>query len=1020
MTSRFFWSIFTGLFLCTSGIISYTYAADSPPEYLPGHIIVKLEDDQTFFRHYDDTGEAGKKRRDRGGVSGDRPDNPAAMLENRLQSHGLQSMKPVFRSGAASAVAARARAHPGASPDRLEELARGFERTYYIRYSSAEDPLQLSGEIGQIPGVVYAEPHYVHRTAQAYTPNDSLIGAAGHDYFEYQNFFNAWSVSTGSPDVVIAIVDSGVYYDHPDLRNKLWENPEPGRADEYFEGWEIVNDTIGWNFWESGDIFNGEEPEQNADPVGNFSSHGTHVAGIAAADTDNEIGVAGTGFHSQFMPVKTGGTEQYPTTIAYGYPGILYAAVNDADIINCSFGGTNFSEYGKEVVEYAFESGSLVVAAAGNEGDDTAFFPAAYDNVLTVGSVKREYNDVISHFSNYGYYVDVFAMGEGVLSTFFDYDEDEVSWDPRYARNTGTSMAAPVVSGLAALIKAENPEWSPQRIASQIRTNGRSIDAENPDSKYDNKLGAGLIDAHAALTNHNPGLYITDFSFEAADGSKLNIGESGTLILSGFNYGEATSGATMEIESQQEGFTIQPESQNSGVVPTGSEFEVSFDVTISRDFQLDRVPEFRLDMTDEALGYHDFFMFRYERLLYEILDINEIAVSISSDGTIGFLDALTSSGGIGFIPGEFNNVLFEGGLMISADVESSFSNDDEPVIINQVRDSTDITRHFLPEDNLRFSRPGELSDIDGKAHFHSNLHPVADELSIKMQTYAFSTSSLEKTFFIRYTITNNSNSTLSNMHVGLFNDWDLHLDFENDRTVYIEEDSLLYAHDPQGAPYVAVAHMGAVSSAFAIDNASQMSLPNATTREDSLRFGVYYREDEARFDGFTDAEKRLALTAGTERTDIPGADISVVTGTGPFTLLPLASVDVGFIYAWGSSVHDLRSQVSTARNLNLFDVSEPGEYSQFREVSDRLTLFQNFPNPFNKETMIEFHLPETGHAELTVYNMLGQRITTLVDDNVEQRANFALFDASGLASGIYVAVLRSGGRTETIKMSLVK
>ncbi len=1003
------------------------FGGTGTPEYLPGKIIVKLEDESVYFRKLEEsgmnkghTGAGYNAGRDAGqhknqGVGPNPESGPSAILSAHMETFGITSMEPVFRQGASQNITRFKRA--GSDPGRLQELAAGLERTFFISYASGDDPLEMSREIRKLPGVIYAEPHYVHETTEEFIPNDPFIGEEGHTYFAVQNFYQAWAVSQGSPDVVIAIVDSGVYYEHPDLINKLWRNPEPGRADQFFP-WEIRNDTIGWNFWESGDVFAGEPPVQNANPVGNFSTHGTHVAGTAAADTDNGIGVAGTGFNSTFMPVKTGGTREYPRSIAYGYQGILYAAVNDADIINCSFGGTNFTEFGRNVVEFATASGSLVVAAAGNNGSDVLFYPAAFDDVLTVGSVNRSFTQLISNFSNYGYYVDVFATGENILSTVFDYFEAQNQWQPRYGRSTGTSMAAPVVSGLAALIKAANPDWSPQRIASQIRTNANPIDGSNPNERYDNRLGRGLIDAHAALVNMKPGLTITDYTFETSDGRKINLGQEGKLILEGINHGAPASASTLTLEVLQDGIGINPTTRNTGTVNTNQEFTVTFDIDISDDYRLDEIPLFRLDFAEAASDYSDFFMIEYERLMFDVIDINTITTSFSSDGTIGYLDALSAYGGIGFLPGDYQNVLFEGGLMISAVGDYDFLFTPANVLVDQVRETTDINRDFLPVDNFRFQPAPSVSDLDGHAVFKSTEHRLANDLRVNMETYAYDQPGLDQAVIVVYELMNTGLHTYRDLYLGLFNDWDIR-DSGNNNTGFVTQDSLIYAYAPGGGPYVTSAHLGAVGSAFAIDSPSPMSLIAAQTREDSLSFGIYYRPDQANLDGFTEEEKRLSLTAGTERTTISGTDVALVTSTGPFTVHPYASVRVGFAYAWGETVNELRQQVAAARELD-FRISAPGEFYHTQELAERATIYQNFPNPFNSSTIIEFHLGEPGPAEVTVYDILGRRVATLFDGVADARVQFVSFDAAELATGVYIAVLRAEGRSDTMKMTVVR
>ncbi len=1014
-------TILSLLFL--SGIKAPAFPSKDTVSYLPGRIIVQLEDPDSFIEKQNQL-ESNNKSKHTESKSFDEvsTENPASILERHLNSHGVQDKTPVFRSNLPDH--AKAIRQPGNHSHRLAELTEAFKRTFFIRYTSGEDPITLSREIRELPGVAYAEPHYVRHTQQTYIPNDSLYGEDGQNYFVGQNFHRAWDVTHGSEDVVISIVDSGVYYDHPDLANKLWRNPEPGRASEFFSpaGWEIENDTIGWNFWESGDVFEGEDPVQNANPVGTYSTHGTHVAGTAAADTDNEIGIAGTGFNSKFMPVRAGGTEDYPGQIAYGYHGIIYSALNDADIINCSFGGPGFSEFGKQAVDFATESGSLVIAAAGNEGNDVPFFPAAYENAIAVGSVTSAVSYQISAFSNYGFFVDVFASGQRLLSTTFDFDDHAEEWTPLYETNTGTSMAAPVVSGLAALIKAENPDWKPGRIASQIRSNAASIDHMNTEARYDHRLGKGMIDAYSSLVDIKPGIQILDAIFENEDGDKISMGESGTITLRAVNHGQATNELSFELDVLTPDIVALTPEISTGQVNTQDTFHVQLDIEISADYQTDETPLFRLDFKDNTQDYTDFHMFKYENLFYDMLDANTIRASISSDGTIGFIDALTSSGGVGFIPGDYENILYEGGLMIAADRYAAGTSEPSPVVINQVRDSTNITRHFKPVENVRFSREelhtGE-NRVSGNAVFTSAEHPEADDLFIELYSYALSRERLERSFYIQFEITNDGTATYDDMYVGLFNDWDI-LNFDSNYTRFIREDSLVYAYDQSGPPYVAVGHMGPVSSALAIDNNSPMTLDKAETRQDSLRFGINYNEGDSDFDGFTDDEKRLALTAGTEQVYVDNADISIVTGSGPYTLEPQETIEVGFVYAWGETDVEMRLQLERARNHHVYGTSAEDPARHGEELPDHPALSQNYPNPFNSTTMIEYYLPETGHAELAVYNLLGQKVRTLVNGPVNQQHHVAHFDASGLASGIYIAVLRANNHTETIKMNLVK
>ncbi|TVQ67022.1 MAG: T9SS C-terminal target domain-containing protein [Balneolaceae bacterium] len=979
-------------------------------DYLPGRLIVKVEPETEFYKAL---------------LAAD--DVPAkspfpANIKSFLHAYELISATPVFSPATLHELKKSKTSHDGISQKSLE-IAHGLQHTFSISFGSGIDPASLAAELKNLSGVIYAEPHYVHKTAefeimQGYVPNDPFIGAENHNFFDYHNIYRAWAVQTGSPDVVIAIIDTGIFYDHPDLRDNLWRNPEPGRANEFFDEFEIQNDTIGWNFWEAGDIFKGEDPEQNANPVGNYSTHGTRVAGVAAAVTDNGLGMAGVGFNSRFMPIKAGGTKQYPGTIAFAYHAILYAAINGADVINCSFIGSGRSNFGRDAIAFATESGSLVVAAIGNNGTETSgTYPALFDDVLSVGAVTQQFNDKVAHFSNYSFKLDVLAVGQNVLGTTFQYDDLSHTWTPGYTASSGTSLSTPIVSGLAALIKAEHPDWPPQRIASQIRSTARSIQEANPEQRYSDRLGSGVIDAWAALTADVPVIRFTGFDFKKDELQKINIGESGTLFVEGVHFGSTSPEIRFRVESLQSGTPVMQEYTSLDALQPGENFTVGFPVSILEEFRLDAIPRFRVSYTigGNTRDPDDFYIIEYEKLLYGVHDNNRIQVSIPSDGTIGFMNPDEQSVGLGFIPGNYENVLAEAGFMISGVING------QRVIMNQVRDSTGISRHFLPEKNMRIRpHPDIRNALWGQAAFTTEKHPEPNDLRVELETLTISRFNLDQSLFLTYRISNPGDETWKNLHFGLFNNWDSR-DAGLHHTFFDDELNLLYARHQNSAPYFGVANFGGISSALAIDNDSEMTLDRASSRSDSLSFGIAYDEHDAHYDGFTDEEKHLALTAGTSHAVLQAENISTVSSTGPFTLYPQSEIRIGFVYSWGTTANQLKNQIEAALGhafAGQYDA--PGEYSRTGRVSDDLTLYPNYPNPFNSRTNIRFDIPEAGHVRLSVYNLLGMRVATLVDGVREQGPHFVEFNGSGVASGLYIVVLRADGQVQSHTMKLVK
>lgn len=296
----------------------------------------------------------------------------------------------------------------------------------------------------------------------------------------------AWDLERGSPDVVIAIVDNGTFIGHEDLLPNMSVN------DDEANGLALIDDDLNGY---ADDIEGYDTADRDADPrppsSGNNSSfwpHGTHVAGIAAAVTDNGVGVAGLAHGCRILPVKvaknSGNGQQFETPM----DGVFYASRSGADVINMSWGSYMNSQVMQLVMQEARTNGAVLVAAAGNQNSAEPFYPAAFPEVISVGATDQ--NDFRASFSNYGSTVDVMAPGVGIHSTLIDGGNT-------YGSLSGTSMASPLVAGLAALIRSRFPSLSVDGVKSRIVEGCVNIDPLNP--QYAGNLGAGRIDVLASL-----------------------------------------------------------------------------------------------------------------------------------------------------------------------------------------------------------------------------------------------------------------------------------------------------------------------------------------------------------------------------------------------------------------------------------------------------------------------------------------------------------------------------------------
>lgn len=327
------------------------------------------------------------------------------------------------------------------------------KRIFRIYFNDSNKVEFLINEMEQKPEVEFAEKVPLLKTT--YVPNDLQPSGGQNNQWHLHtiNATGAWEITKGSPNIVIAIVDDAVEMEHADL--------SPNSAG----GFDVAT--------------NGTSPEPPTQQYG----HGTHVAGIAGAATDNNIGIASIGFDTKIYGVRATSNPQFVTD---GYEGIVHSANEGVDIINMSWGGTGQSQAAQNVVNDIWNAGIILVGGAGNNGDNRRFYPAAYDNVVAVSSSTQ--TDAKSGFSTYGTWVDITAPGSQILSlTPFG----------NYTRSSGTSMASPLVAGLLGLMKSVNPQLGNEEIINCMYNSAVDIDNQNP--SYVGQLGAGRIDAEAAV-----------------------------------------------------------------------------------------------------------------------------------------------------------------------------------------------------------------------------------------------------------------------------------------------------------------------------------------------------------------------------------------------------------------------------------------------------------------------------------------------------------------------------------------
>ncbi len=919
-------------------------------------------------------------------------------VDRFVQRYGAESVRPLFPSRTS-----------GVQTKADDEMSR----VYVMTYSSPLDPFSIAKEVSELPEVDYAEPWFIYPVddVAAFTPNDSLYSRQWG--FVKVKADSAWGVSQGDTSVVIGIVDTGVQWDHPDLAANIWTNPgETGMdgngQDKRFNGIDddgnsYIDDWHGWDF--AGADFNNPIPDNEPRPFGNNTAHGTHVAGIAAAVTNNTSGVAGIGFKCRILPVKTsadndtrGGGSAY---ILAGFEGIRYAVDMGARIINCSWGGPGASQVEQQTIDYAVSKGSLVVAAAGNSNSTEPHYPASYDGVLSVAATNV--SDGKTSYSNFGTSIDVSAPGGeisnpniailSILSTYYPNT---------YAYLAGTSMASPLAAGICALVEAQNPSFTGIQAGEQVRITCDNINSVNP--FYPDSLGRGRVNAFRALTVASPSIrmtsYLTSDSAGGNNNGALEPNETFTIAGDFINYLQPTSSsATITLTTADTTVQIL-----NGVFPIGALAMNSTANNAAAPFQVhikSGVPPahpvlFRLVISDGS--YNDFQLFAL--LLNQTFtdhNVNNVTMTVTNIGRLGYLD-ITNSYGSGFLYAGTNE-LFEGGFLIG---------NSSTKIIDNIRNTSCSTCQdgdFVSNQIYNMVSPGIYAAQEGSTVFTDDGAAAANKIGLQVSQYSYEFTSPPDSDYVilRYDIKNTTVGALLNVYSGIFLDWDMQPNWNNNKSGYDATRSLGYGWDTTaGNPAPLYCGVSALEGASSFRG---LELNTA----DISRAGKY------------------SWISGGIVTPVQRGDVHMAIASGPYAIGPNQTRMIAFAILGGKSLALLQSHADAAQSKWNFLKPLVGVTEDHSSLPAAYQLRQNYPNPFNPVTTISYDLPSASDVTLQVFDVLGHEVGMLVHGGHSAGKYTVPFDGSGLSSGVYFYRLtaiptrsRERGFTDMKKLLLVK
>ena len=787
----------------------------------------------------------------------------------------------------------------------------------------------------------------------------------------------AWDVAIGDSNVTIAIVDIGVNLDHNDLQRNRWvnypeKNGEPGVDDD---GNGFVDDLHGWDFY-----------DDDSDPrPGGTDSHGTHVAGLTAAVTDNGFGISGVSWNCRYMSIRVGSVRR----IAFGYEGVIYAAASGADIINLSWGSNSPSNIERITIDYATEQGALVIAAAGNENVTPPPFnhyPAAYENVLAVAAVDT--SDKLARLSNYNSWVDISAPGVDILSTISN----------GYGMLSGTSMATPIVAGAAALLKSKNPNWTNEQLKLQLMLSSDPIDNLNP--SYADSIGYGRLNIYRALADQQSGFEITDFTVSDGQFSNHNgiieRDEDVEVIVELKNLLSKSALISGWISSDDQYLDIDSIVVDFGVIEpdaSSTNSQMPFIAHIHRLARQGRVVKCHLNLiVDGTQGQSIPFSLTIQPP-YVNHNNGNILLTVTNFGAFGYFDYPENRSigeGMRFPKGGLNG-MFHGSLMIS----TSPGNVSDCAFGDSLGNSLQNRFDFESTSNEFHIETSDNNEQTSTSNFNDPLKHI----EIEQTVISYPDSPDDDYVLVEYTIKNVGLFELDSVQVALFLDWDI-VNTSNNKCKWDEEAQFGWMeHTGGGFP---------VFGAALLDQTTgfQVAVNNS------------YDWPSGRWERWSDRAKYDLMQMGFRRSKSEeNGDYSQLIGTKSFSIGVQRSIVVTFAILAGENSTDLEQNLNAA--------VEKMESNPFLRRDDRSSpvefeLISVYPQPFNGNVNVFFRLPEAGTVNWDIFNLTGRRIKSgsLFYPSAGDYSTPIEMDL--FPSGLYLVRFGYGGNHLTKRLTLLR
>jgi len=716
--------------------------------------------------------------------------------------------------------------------------------TYYLKYNTGEPPEKYCRSLLALhPQIEIAEPVAVDQMLGSYIPNDPKVSQ--QNVLKQIQAFQTWSFNKGDTNVIIGISDNGVFQSHEDLRDNIapnWQEIPNNGIDDDNDG--IPDDITGAN------LAYIEDSRNPNDTYNSSESHGTSVASIAGAKTDNARGMAGIAFNCRIFPIKIA---PYGTTnLLYSYNSIVYAALRGCKVLNCSWGSVKrYSDIDQSIIDFAISRGVSIVAASGNEHNALdVLYPAGYRGVLGVGEVNVL--DEVTSGTSLGSATRLMAQGEDNVGATNTNGYEVLS-------GGGTSFAAPVVSGVVALVRSKFPELDPVQANEFVRQCSDELNVGN-DPKMNffvpgrvNMLKAIQTDS-ITVPSIRPIELVTK-TMNDVPANRFGMGDTFKLSFKAKNYLAAAKDVkfVMSMFSPSGDFVeILDSITNVAYIDKNSDFIIGDFIIKATGLSLNPV-FFRVDIYGQN-EYHDFFIKEYVPSSDVTTFYNDVLkFSVGDRGTFGYGHPVMNSQGVGFVFNNGYSQLYKGCIIAtesnSKAVSGLFGLNSADIC------DFDALKTFTGKDN-------NIGIFDDSKAYYTQQIGIKIELEYQLPARNIPITR------VNFKLTNVSGKTLNDVSVGYYLDWDIGFDSDSNKVRLFPEaipeffKAVAVAAEVEESTYPGFKAFGALAFSPVDTNEAQAAgMTYATTSDFTIekQLSAFNKGSSVQFDSHADCNMAVGM-----------------------------------------------------------------------------------------------------------------------------------------------------------------